>query len=301
MLFGRKKRDDEDEDDIAFDDEENVSTNTNTNIQAPHPQRNVEDTWYDAANEARKTNDGLLAQTQADRQPEHDDSHDVQEPPASMQSQPQPDPETEDDGFAPASDEPASQPEQKTGTSTETQGVGPQQAVDKTADDGKPAADEGHAGAGNTHQAYDTVDYCPYVLVKADDAAFIPKPMNPGDAGFDLAITQDVTIPGGGRATVGTGIALAIPRGYAGLVLSRSGLAAKRGIAVLNAPGLIDSGYRDEVKVILINTGNEPQTLNKGNRIAQLIIQKVEDPPLYRTNELPQSERGLNGLGSTGV
>lgn len=299
MLFGRKKRDDEDEDDIAFDDEENV--NMDANIQAPHPQRNVEDTWYDAANEARKTNDGLLAQTQADRQPGHDDSHDVQEPPASVQSQPQPDPETEDDGFAPASDEPMNQPEQKTGTSTETQEGEPQLAADKTSGDGEPAADEGHAGAGNTHQAYDTVDYCPYVLVKADDAAFIPKPMNPGDAGFDLATTQDVTIPGGGRATVGTGIALAIPRGYAGLVLSRSGLAAKRGIAVLNAPGLIDSGYRDEVKVILINTGNEPQTLNKGNRIAQLIIQKVEDPPLYRTNELPQSERGLNGLGSTGV
>lgn len=299
MLFGRKKRDDEDEDDIAFDDEENV--NMDANIQAPHPQRNVEDTWYDAANEARKTNDGLLAQTQADRQPGHDDSHDVQEPPASVQSQPQPDPETEDDGFAPASDEPMNQPEQKTGTSTETQEGEPQLAADKTSGDGEPAADEGHAGAGNTHQAYDTVDYCPYVLVKADDAAFIPKPMNPGDAGFDLATTQDVTIPGSGRATVGTGIALAIPRGYAGLVLSRSGLAAKRGIAVLNAPGLIDSGYRDEVKVILINTGNEPQTLNKGNRIAQLIIQKVEDPPLYRTNELPQSERGLNGLGSTGV
>ena len=143
---------------------------------------------------------------------------------------------------------------------------------------------------------------CPYLMVKADDDALIPKAMNFGDAGFDLAAAEDALIPGNnGRAVIGTGIALAIARGYAGFVLSRSGLAAKNGLAVLNAPGLIDSGYRDELKVILINTGHDAQKIRKGDRIAQLVIQKVEDPILWRTESLPLSERGKNGLGSTGV
>lgn len=147
-----------------------------------------------------------------------------------------------------------------------------------------------------------TVDGCPYVLVKRTDAdAVIPHSMNPGDAGFDLSSVEDVVIEPGRTRVVDTGIAVAIPRGFAGFVLSRSGLAAKNGIAVLNAPGLIDSGYRDSIRVILINTGDVAKTLKKGDRVAQLVIQRVEDPGFLETGSLPESERGENGLGSTGT
>lgn len=123
-----------------------------------------------------------------------------------------------------------------------------------------------------------------------------------GDAGADLRARSDVTLAaGGGRALVPTGIAMAIPPGYAGFVQPRSGLALRHGVTCLNTPGLIDSGYRDEIAVLLINT--DPGTayeVHRGDRIAQLVILRVEHAAFTDTEELPSSERGDDGFGSTG-
>ncbi len=131
----------------------------------------------------------------------------------------------------------------------------------------------------------------------------LPKYAKAGDAGCDLLSAEDITInPGGGRALVPTGLALAIPKGYAGFVQPRSGLAAKNGVTVLNTPGLIDSGYRGELKVLLINTDpSEPFDIVRGERIAQLVIQKVEQVEFDEVDSLPSSERGEGGFGSTGL
>ncbi len=131
----------------------------------------------------------------------------------------------------------------------------------------------------------------------------LPKYAKSGDAGCDLLAAEDVTLqPGGGRALVPTGIALAIPEGYAGFVQPRSGLAVKNGISCLNTPGLIDSGYRGELKVLLINTDpDSPFEIVRGERIAQLVIQKVEVAEFEETNDLPSTERGEGGFGSTGL
>jgi dUTP pyrophosphatase len=131
----------------------------------------------------------------------------------------------------------------------------------------------------------------------------LPAYAKPGDAGCDLIASEAVTLPaGGGRALVPTGLAIAIPDGCAGFVQPRSGLAFKHGVTVLNTPGLIDSGYRGELKVLLINT--DPETdfeIQRGERIAQLVIQRVEQVDFVETDELPSSERGAGGFGSTGV
>ena len=131
----------------------------------------------------------------------------------------------------------------------------------------------------------------------------MPAYASEGDAGADLVAAESVTLaPGGGRALVRTGAAIAIPVGYAGFVQPRSGLAYKHGVTVLNTPGLIDSGYRGELKVLLVNT--DPQTpfeVKRGDRIAQLVIQQVEHCRFVETDELPGSERGEGGFGSTGV
>lgn len=122
------------------------------------------------------------------------------------------------------------------------------------------------------------------------------------DAGLDLHAAQRVVIEPGARALVGTGLAVAIPPGWAGLVLPRSGLALRHGVTVLNAPGLIDAGYRGEVKVLLVN--HDPRataTLERGERVAQLIVQTVASVELVEVDELPASERGDGGFGSTGV
>jgi dUTP pyrophosphatase len=122
------------------------------------------------------------------------------------------------------------------------------------------------------------------------------------DAGLDLHASQRVVIEPGARALVGTGLAVAIPPGWAGLVLPRSGLALRHGVTVLNAPGLIDAGYRGEVKVLLVN--HDPHataTLERGERVAQLIVQTVASVELVEVDELPASERGGGGFGSTGV
>jgi dUTP pyrophosphatase len=133
--------------------------------------------------------------------------------------------------------------------------------------------------------------------------AVLPAFAHPGDAGADLVAVEEATIaPGGGRAVVGTGIAMAIPDGYAGFVLPRSGLALRHGITCLNTPGLIDAGYRDEVRVILVNTDpTEPYTVRRGDRIAQHVIQPVERSIFRAVDDLSDSARGHGGFGSTGT
>jgi dUTP pyrophosphatase len=135
------------------------------------------------------------------------------------------------------------------------------------------------------------------------DDAIAPAYAHPGDAGADLVSREEITIaPAGGRAVVGTGIALAIPDGYAGFVLPRSGLAVRHGITCLNTPGLIDAGYRDEVRVILVNTDpTEPYTVHRGDRVAQLVVQPVERSIFTAVEELSDTARGFGGFGSTGT
>ena len=120
------------------------------------------------------------------------------------------------------------------------------------------------------------------------------------DAGLDLYAAEAVTIEPGARVLIPTGIALAIPEGYAGFVLPRSGLAVRHGLTLLNTPGLIDSGYRGEVKVLLCNHDRAAATIARGDRIAQLVIQRVEPTELVEVDELPPSDRGARGFGSTG-
>ena len=120
------------------------------------------------------------------------------------------------------------------------------------------------------------------------------------DAGLDLYAAEAVTIAPGARALVRTGIALAIPPGYAGFVLPRSGLAFRQGVTQLNAPGLIDAGYRGEVKVLLVNHDRAAAAIARGDRIAQLVVQRVEPAELIEVDELPPSDRGTGGFGSSG-
>ena len=131
--------------------------------------------------------------------------------------------------------------------------------------------------------------------------ARLPVQAYPGDAGLDLAACERVELAPGERAVVGTGIAVAIPPGHAGLVVPRSGLAARHGLGKVNAPGLIDEGYRGEVKVILLNTDREaPFVVEPGMRIAQLVVVELPSIELLEVDELPASERGNGGLGSSG-
>lgn len=130
----------------------------------------------------------------------------------------------------------------------------------------------------------------------------LPAYAKPGDAGVDLRATGSVTLPpGGGRALVPTGAAVAIPRGYAGFIQPRSGLALKHGVTCLNTPGLIDADYRGELKVLLVNTDpSEPFEITRGERIAQLVIQAVEHVDFVEVDELDETERGDGGFGHTG-
>lgn len=138
-------------------------------------------------------------------------------------------------------------------------------------------------------------------ITRLRDDAVLPVQAYAGDAGLDLAACDSVTLGPGERATVGTGLAVAVPDGYAGFVQPRSGLAARHGITIVNAPGLIDSGYRGEVRVVLLNTdSSEPFTVERGMRIAQLVIVPVPDVGLVEVAELPSSvERGARGFGSS--
>lgn len=140
------------------------------------------------------------------------------------------------------------------------------------------------------------------ILVRRLDAELpLPGQAHPGDAGFDLRSTVDLVLRPGERATIPTGIAVAIPEGYAGLVQPRSGLAARHGLGLVNTPGLVDPGYRGEVKVIAINLDpGEPFEVRRGDRIAQLVIYPVPTAALREVAELPPSERGAGGFGSSG-
>ena len=129
----------------------------------------------------------------------------------------------------------------------------------------------------------------------------LPAYAHPGDAGADLCAAEDVVLPPGARATVGTGMAVAVPDGHAAFVHPRSGLAARHGITVVNAPGTIDAGYRGEVRVVLLNTDrHEPFSVRRGDRIAQLVVQPVTRVRFLDVAELPPSPRGEAGFGSTG-
>ncbi|TML18733.1 MAG: dUTP diphosphatase [Actinobacteria bacterium] len=130
--------------------------------------------------------------------------------------------------------------------------------------------------------------------------AVIPERAYAGDAGLDLAACERVELAPGARAVVGTGLAVAIPDGYAGFVQPRSGLAARHGITIVNTPGLVDSGYRGELRIILLNTdAADAFVIERGMRIAQLVVVPVPEFELLEVEELPESERGVRGFGSS--
>ena len=140
-------------------------------------------------------------------------------------------------------------------------------------------------------------------VVRLDPDLPLPTYGWAGDAGADLLAREDVVLaPAGGRALVGTGIAVAIPEGYAGFVQPRSGLALRHGVTCLNTPGLVDAGYRDELRVLLVNTDpDRSYEVRRGDRIAQLVIQRVAQAAFAVADHLPPSDRGLGGFGSTGT
>ena len=139
-------------------------------------------------------------------------------------------------------------------------------------------------------------------LVRLDPELPVPTYARPGDAGADLYARSGAVIEaGGGRALIPTGVRIAVPEGYAGFVQPRSGLALRHGVTLANSPGLIDSGYRDELAVILINTDpRHPFEVHRGDRVAQLVIQRVEAAAFVEVDDLSSSERGLGGFGHTG-
>jgi dUTP pyrophosphatase len=138
-------------------------------------------------------------------------------------------------------------------------------------------------------------------LTRVDPSMPMPSYARRDDAGVDLACTTDVVLGPGERAVVGTGVAVALPPGYAGFVHPRSGLAARAGLSVVNAPGTIDAGYRGEIRVCLINHDlREELRLRRGDRIAQLVVQRVEQVRFVEVGALPPSDRGAGGYGSTG-
>jgi dUTP pyrophosphatase len=138
-------------------------------------------------------------------------------------------------------------------------------------------------------------------IVRLDTDLPVPSYAHPGDAGADLHSALDVTLAPGERRLVPTGIALALPEGYVGLVHPRSGLAARHGLSIVNAPGTIDAGYRGEVQVCLVNLDPTTAiTVRRGDRIAQLVVQRVEQARFVEVADLPDSARGAGGYGSTG-
>ncbi len=141
----------------------------------------------------------------------------------------------------------------------------------------------------------------PVLITRLDPTLPMPAYEHPGDAGLDLRAAEPVRIEPGERALVATGIAIALPAGYAAFIHPRSGLALRAGLGMVNAPGVIDAGYRGEIKVILVNHDlREPIEIAHGDRIAQLVIQQVECAELIEVSELPGSHRGGGGFGSTG-
>ncbi|HVQ87970.1 MAG TPA: dUTP diphosphatase [Actinomycetes bacterium] len=140
------------------------------------------------------------------------------------------------------------------------------------------------------------------LIVRIDAGLPLPKVAHPGDAGVDLCAAEDCEIGPGDRVLVATGIAIALPAGYAGFVHPRSGLAVRQGVTVVNAPGTIDAGYRGEIKVGLVNLDrSQAATVRRGDRIAQLIVQRVESINFHEVESLPGSQRAAGGFGSTGT
>jgi len=137
------------------------------------------------------------------------------------------------------------------------------------------------------------------ILIVAEPA-FVPTYAHPGDAGADLRSREAKLLPAGQRDTFATGVSIAIPSGFVALVHPRSGLAAKHGITVLNAPGTVDAGYRGEIAVTLLNTSDQDFEVAVGDRIAQLVFQKFEVADFIAVTELPETHRGAGGFGSTG-
>jgi dUTP pyrophosphatase len=145
------------------------------------------------------------------------------------------------------------------------------------------------------------VDEPDVLITRLDPGVPLPAYAHPGDAGADLPAAEDVDLGPGERALVRTGVAIALPEGYAAFVHPRSGLAARHGVTIVNAPGTVDAGYRGEIKVTLLNTDREhPVSFKRGDRIAQLVIQRVARAAFREVAELPSSVRGDGGFGSTG-
>lgn len=141
----------------------------------------------------------------------------------------------------------------------------------------------------------------PVLITLVDDSIPLPSYAHPGDAGADLVTRVDVVLGPGERTTVPTGVSIALPDGYVAFVMPRSGLAARHGLTIVNAPGTVDAGYRGEVSVTLLNTDRtETLRLTRGDRIAQLVIQRVEQARFLRAERLPGSHRGTGGFGSSG-
>lgn len=140
------------------------------------------------------------------------------------------------------------------------------------------------------------------LVTRLDPGVPLPAYAHPGDAGADLVTTSDLDLAPGERALVGTGVAMALPAGYAAFVHPRSGLAHRLGVSIVNAPGTVDAGYRGEVKVLLVNLDpREPAVFRRGDRIAQLVLQRVEQARFHEVLRLPGSDRGEGGYGSTGT
>ncbi|MEX1208397.1 MAG: dUTP diphosphatase [Acidimicrobiia bacterium] len=137
-------------------------------------------------------------------------------------------------------------------------------------------------------------------LKRLDPDLPMPAHAHPGDGGVDLYARESATLEPGERAVVPTGVAVAIPEGFGGLVTPRSGLAARSGLGVVNSPGLVDSGYRGEIKAILVNLGLETIQIARGDRIAQMVVVPVSTQEFEVVDELPESSRGAGGFGSTG-
>ncbi|MEJ2868122.1 dUTP diphosphatase [Actinomycetospora sp. OC33-EN08] len=139
-------------------------------------------------------------------------------------------------------------------------------------------------------------------LVRLDPGLPVPDRAHPDDAGLDLRTTVDVEIAPGDRVLVGTGVAVALPPGHVGWVCPRSGLAVRSGLGLVNAPGVVDAGYRGEIRVCLVNHDpREPVSLRRGDRVAQLVVQRVELPAVRVVDALPDTVRGSGGFGSTGL
>jgi dUTP pyrophosphatase len=140
------------------------------------------------------------------------------------------------------------------------------------------------------------------LVVRLDPDLPLPAAAHPGDAGLDLCSTADLELAPGQRAVVGTGVAIALPDGFAAFVHPRSGLALRHGLTMVNAPGTIDAGYRGEIQVVLLNTdGTSPIVIRRGDRIAQLVVQRIPRVVLHEVASLPGSHRGPAGFGSTGT